>query len=201
MDELKNKSNEYINDEIEDNYLSELDDNLIELNELEDITFLKKTKIDNINLKIYNIYFYLNIKKDNTFVYPIQSDFFNVNNQHVYELIKNAVKKINNEKIIITDNDTSYIVSLKDIEDDQNIDFYIKNYELRPCKKKNFMPKNDCPSYSSSSLLKNIENENISFIPKQKLSIMLLEKLETDEKENNDKYQIKEEDELFGYIY
>ena len=93
MDELKNKSNEYVNDEIEDNYLSELDDNLIELNELEDIIFLKKTKINNIKLKRYNIYFYLNIKKDNTFVYPIQTDFFNVNNQHVYELIKNAVKK------------------------------------------------------------------------------------------------------------
>jgi hypothetical protein len=38
------------------------------------------------------------------------------------------------------------------------------------------MPKNDCPSYSSYSLLKNIERENISFISKLPLNIMIREK-------------------------
>ena len=90
-------------------------------------------------------------------------------------MIKNIVKQINNKNIIINFNSKDYIVSLKDIEDDDD-DFYIKNYELKPCKKKNFMPKNDCPSYSSYSLLKNIEKENISFISKLPLNIMIREK-------------------------
>jgi len=38
------------------------------------------------------------------------------------------------------------------------------------------MPKSDCPSYSSSSLLKNIEKENISFVSKLPLNIMVREK-------------------------
>lgn len=45
------------------------------------------------------------------------------------------------------------------------------------------MPKNDSPSYSSYSLLNNIENENISFILKNPLNIMLREKYEINEEE------------------
>ena len=196
MEELKNKSKENGKEEIEENNISESDDEMVDLIEFDHSKFLKNEDKDNIILKRYNIYFFLNLSKDNTFIFPIESDIFNVNNQHVYELIKNAVKNINNKKIIITYNTINYIVSLKDIEEEENMDFYTKNYELRPCKKKNFMPKNDCPSYSSSSLLKNLENKNISFISKRNLNIMLLEKLETYEEKNNQKYNIDDEDEF-----
>jgi len=155
----------------ESDYLSEFNDELKEL------------KIENISgdenenkVKNYNIYFYLNLNKENSFIFPIKSDFFKINKQYIYELIKNIVKKINNENINIKYNSKDYIISLKDIEDDDDIDFYIKNYELKPCKKKNFMPKSDCPSYSSYSLLKNIEKENISFVSKLPLNIMIREK-------------------------
>ena len=155
----------------ESDYLSEFNDKLKEL------------KIENISgdenenkVKNYNIYFYLNLNKENSFIFPIKSDFFKINKQYIYELIKNIVKKINNENIIIKYNSKDYIIFLKDIEDDDDIDFYIKNYELKPCKKKTFMPKSDSPSYSSSSLLKNIEKENISFVSKLPLNIMIREK-------------------------
>ena len=74
------------------------------------------------------------------------------------------------------------------------MDFYIKNYEIKPCKKKNFMPKTDCPSFSSSALLKNIEKENISFVSKNNLNIMLLEKFDSDEPSS--KYEIDDEEEF-----
>ena len=194
MEELKNKSKENGKEEIDENNISESDDEMVDLIEFDHSKFLKNEDKDNIILKRYNIYFFLNLSKDNTFIFPIESDIFNVNNQHVYELIKSAVKNINNKKIKIIYNNINYIVSLKDIEEEENMDFYTKNYELRPCKKKNFMPKNDCPSYSSSSLLKNLENKNISFISKRNLNIMLLEKLETYEEKNNQKYNINNED-------
>ena len=178
MEELENKSNEVIEEKIFE------DDDLIELKDEENE--LKKSNISNQNqkdfdkIKKYIIYFYLNLNK-NSFIFPIISDNFIINKQYVYELIKNIVKIINDNNITINFNNNNYIISLKDIEDDENIDFYIKNYELRPCKKKNFEPKKDCPSFSSSSLLKNIENEKISFISKNQLNIMLRAKYEKDQ--------------------
>ena len=155
----------------ESDYLSEFND------ELKELTVSNISGNENENkIKNYNIYFYLSLDKENSFVFPIKSEFFKIDKQYAYELIKNIVKKINNENINIKYNSKIYIISLKDIEDDDDIDFYIKNYELRPCKKKNFMPKSDCPSYSSSSLLKNIEKENISFVSKLSLNIMIREK-------------------------
>jgi len=175
MEELKNKSKKKQIQQImeESDYLSEFND------ELKELTFSNISGNENENenkIKNYNIYFYLSLDKENSFVFPIKSEFFKIDKQYAYELIKNIVKKINNENINIKYNSKIYIISLKDIEDDDDIDFYIKNYELRPCKKKNFMPKSDCPSYSSSSLLKNIEKENISFVSKLSLNIMIREK-------------------------
>jgi len=154
----------------ESDYLSEFNDELKELTNENISGDGNENKVKN-----YNIYFYLNLNKENSFIFPIKSDFFKINKQYIYELIKDIVKKINNENIIINYNSKDYIISLKDIEDDDDIDFYIKNYELKPCKKKNFMPKSDCPSYSSYSLLKNIEKENISFVSKLPLNIMIRE--------------------------
>ena len=168
MEELKKKSKGTYKINEENDYLYQFNDEL------------NKLTIENISenenkVKNYNIYFYLSLDKENSFIFPIKSEYFKINKQYTYELIKNIVKQINNKNIIINFNSKDYIVSLKDIEDDDN-DFYIKNYELKPCKKKNFMPKNDCPSYSSYSLLKNIEKENISFISKLPLNIMIREK-------------------------
>ena len=155
----------------ESDYLSEFNEELKEL-KIENISGNEnENKVNN-----FNIYFYLNLDKENSFIFPIKSEFFKINKQYTYELIKDIVKKINNENIIIKYNSKDYIISLKDIEDDDDFNFYIKNYELKPCKKKNFMPKSDCPSYSSSSLLKNIEKENISFVSKLPLNIMIREK-------------------------
>ena len=192
MEELKNKSKEKEFDGINGEFgFDELDD---ELNELEESKFVKNVQNDFNKLKKYNIYFFLNVNKENTFIFPIQTDYFNINELHVYELIKSVVKKINEQKITITINSIKYIVSLKDTEDEDNMDFYIKNYEIKPCKKKNFMPKTDCPSFSSSALLKNIEKENISFVSKNNLNIMLLEKF--DSYEPSSKYEIDDEEEF-----
>lgn len=92
-------------------------------------------------------------------------------------------------------NSTNYIVSLKDTEDEEDNDFYAKNYEIKPCKKKNHMPKFDSPSFSPSSLLKNIQNENLSFVCKKALNIMLIEKFE--ENEEGNKYYESDEDEEY----
>ena len=44
---------------------------------------LKESEKDLDLTKKFNIYFYLNINKDNTFIIPIQTDFFNLNKQYV----------------------------------------------------------------------------------------------------------------------
>ena len=68
-----------------------------------------------------------------------------------------------------------YIVSLKDndFEDEDNKDFYIKNYELKQCTKKTLKPKAHFPGYSPSSLLEDFINERISFVSKNDLNIKL----------------------------
>jgi len=182
MEELKNKMNGKEEEEsLQEDDLDELlDDELNELNELNELKYSNLVENQNNANKLnkYNIYFYLNINKDNIFIFPIQSDFFNVNEQYIHDLIKNIVKKINDKKFNIKYNSTDYIISLRDIDDDEdNMDFYTKNYELKACKKKNFFPKNDSPSYCPNSLLKNVENENISFISKNSLNIMLRENI------------------------
>jgi hypothetical protein len=187
MDELLNKLRENEQEEIyvESDDLSEFDDDELSISNYNKNSF--------IQFKQYNVYCYFNINKDISFIFPIKTDLFYINKQYIYELIKNVVKKINNENIVITYNSTKCIISLKDVEEDENLDFYIKNYEIKPCKKKNFMPKDDCPSYSSYSLLNNIENENISFILKSPLNIMLREKYEINGEENKSKYNIDDE--------
>ena len=174
MEKLKIYStNNFEKDTCEKNTSIEIYD---EEKEIKKSDFSNNIKIDNNYLKKYKIYFYFKLN-ENKFIFPIITDFFNVNTQYIYDLIKNIVKKINDKNIIINyNNNNNYIVSLRDIEDDENLDFYINNYEIKPSKKKKFIPKSDCPSFSSFSLLKNIENENISFISKNSLNIMLREK-------------------------
>ena len=142
MEVLKNRMKEKIEEKIfEDDDLIEFKDKAYEL---------RKSNVSNKNIKDFNIikkykiYFYLKLN-NNSYIFPIISDNFFINKQYVYELIKNIVKKINEKNITINFNNNNYIISLRDIEeDDANFEFYIKNYELKPCKKKNCTPKIDC---------------------------------------------------------
>lgn len=185
MDELKNKSED-------DDYFKELNEG----NEFDEFESEYDVNLKNVNLvknyennfTQYNTYFYFKLDKDKEFIFPIQSDIFNRSKQYIFELIKNIIKKINEKNIVINYNNIDYIVSLKDAED-EDIEFYEKNYELKPCKKKNFKPKDDCPSYSLNSLLENVDNKLISFISKNPLNIMLIEKLE-----ENNKYQFDDDE-------
>ena len=186
MDELKNKSedDEYFKDLNDGNEFDEFE------NELDCNS--KKLNLDKKNVDKYfkfNIYFYFKLDENNEYIFPIQSDIFNKSKQYVHELIKNIIKKINEKNIVINFNNVDYIVSLKDTED-EDVDFYIKNYELKPCKKKNFKPKDDCPSFSSNSLLENVDNKLISFISKNSLNVMIREKFE-----ENNKYQYDDDEE------
>lgn len=186
MDELKNKSED-------DEYFKELNDGN-EFDEFENELDCnsQKLNLDKKNVDKYfkfNIYFYFKLDENNEYIFPIQSDIFNKSKQYVHELIKNIIKKINEKNIVINFNNVDYIVSLKDTED-EDVDFYIKNYELKPCKKKNFKPKDDCPSFSSNSLLENVDNKLISFISKNSLNVMIREKFE-----ENNKYQYDDDEE------
>ena len=135
--------------------------------------------------------------KDNIFNFKIRTCFFDINNQYVYELIKNVVKIINDKKICVQINTINYVISLKDIEDEENMDFYMKIYELKLCSKKNYFPKDDLPCFSSSSLLNIIENDNISFISKNPLNIMLREKFENCEENNAQNYKLDDNYDIF----
>ena len=185
LDELKNKSED-------DDYFKELNDG----NEFDEFENEFDSNSKRLNLAKnnedkyakYNVYFYFKLDGNKEYIFQIQSDIFNKSKQYVHELIKNIIKKINEKNITINFNNVDYIVSLKDTED-EDVDFYIKNYQLKPCKKKNFKPKNDCPSFSSNSLLENFDNKLISFISKNSLNVMIREKIE-----ENNKYQYDDED-------
>ena len=186
MNKLKDNEDYFkgINEEKEyDEFEKELDSNSKDLN---------LDKKDENNFVKFDAYFYFKINEENEFIFPIQSDLFNIDEQYVHELIKNTVKKINEKNIIINYNDNKYLISLKVSEDESDIDFYVKNYEFKPCKKKNFMPKNDSPSYSPYSLLKNVDKKIFSFMSKSPLNIILIEKFD---EENKNIYQYDDEDE------
>ena len=74
--------------------------------------------------------------------------------------------------------DIDYSISLKDLEDDdeenEKLEFYNDNYEIKPFE---FWTKNNCLSYSSSSLLSEIKEENLTFVSKNTLNVMLVKKL------------------------
>ena len=105
----------------------------------------------------------------------------NLNNQYGYNLIENIIYKINNKSLVIKYNSKEYIISLKTSEN-YNKSFYIDNYELRYFRK-NSKPNYDLPAIYSSDLLKNIINEKLCLISKSNLFIMLLEKIEDNNKD------------------
>ena len=176
---------EIVSEEFEDELNETTKD--LQINEIKEVVFSK-----------FIVFFYFTIK-NRGFVFRIKSDLFNINKQYAYELIQNIVKKINEKNIIINCEKSKYIISLKDIDDyknNNNKDFYINNYELKQCNKKNFIPNPENQSFSSETLLKNINNKRISFIARNPLNIMLREKEETELEEGNNKYQNYFDDEI-----
>ena len=178
-------------------------DNLIkeELEEENDLVNINMDDSDNINdlnnkdnkdnncfnnIKQFEIYFFLKLSKDIEYVFPIQSDYLNIKENYGFDLIKNIIKKINEQNLIVENNFVKYIVSLKDndFEDEDNKDFYTKNYELKQCTKKTLKPKDNFPGYSPTSLLEYFINERISFVSKNDLNIMLTEKYNDYKKTN-----------------
>jgi hypothetical protein len=186
FEQLKYKEIEYDNNIIEET--EEGNSNNDSSDDFPENILLSKYNENNLNdYKQFEIYFYCVIN-GNEYIFPIKTDFLNVKKEYGYDLIKNIVKKINNKNLIVISNSIKYIISLKDIEDDDNNDFYINNYELRYYKKKNMIPKYDLPALSSYYLLEKISNEKISFISKNSLNIMITEKFE----DYNEQCPIKE---------
>ena len=146
--------------------------------------------------KKFTIYFYFILNKKKEFVFPIESDCFNINIQYGYELIENIINKINNESIIIDFNSKKYIIFLKDCKNEYlKKDFYTNNYELRLFKKSISKPKYDLPPFWPSASLDNFSNEHICLLCKNKLNIMLLEYFENNEEEKEKDEEEKNESE------
>ena len=154
------------------------DDYLSDFEEEENIQIVNNKYIKNeINLiKKFNVQFYFDFKENKKYVLPISIENFNVANFHIYDLIIYIVKKINNSNIIIKDNNIKYSVSLRDVEglEEENIDFYINNYEIKPF---DSLTKNDFRNFSPTDPLKSINEENISFFSKNPLNILLIKLL------------------------
>lgn len=171
MEELKNREEINITSD-EDEYLSDIEDenNIIkqEKNFIENSNKIKNVII----IKKYKVKFYFDFNKNKKITIPINTDNFNINESYGYDLIKNIIKKINSSNFIIKDDkNIKYTISLKDIDDDDNIDFYINNYEIKPFES---WKKKDNTNYCSKSLLKSFYDENISFYSKNPLNIMLM---------------------------
>ena len=150
----------------EDNYFSDLEEENVYTESAQSLNFKEINRI-----KKFNVYFYFDFNKNKKFVLPINIESFNIDDFYIYDLIKYIVKKINNSNFVVKDNNINYSVSLKDIDDEENIDFYINNYEIKPF---DFWSKKDCPIYSSKDSLKTIEEENISFFSKNPLNVLLM---------------------------
>ena len=145
--------------------------NFNDSNVLDEKTNLFESNFD--NFYIFNVYFYLKIneKTENTFM--IESDALNINTQCVFDLISNIVKKINSKKINVNDENEDFILSLKENE---NIDFYNDNYEIRPYDKISHTPKFDYPSFSPKLILDELIEKEICFVVKKCGNIKLSEK-------------------------
>ena len=165
---------------------------IIEENFYDDFNYEENTNIfykekDKVSdTKKFTVYFYLELNKNNYYIFPIESDLLDINTQYGYDLIENIINKINNKSIVVNNNSMQYIFSLKDCQNNNNKNFYMENYELRLCKK-NLKPNFELPPFYSSFLLKNIFNEKLSLICQNNLYIMLLEKTgdnHENEKEN-----------------
>lgn len=175
VEKLKKEKKEY-EDLINNELIEDLSDDEDDKDDQLSICGNNSTTLINVDIFIkFEVYFYIKLDNEGNIIIPIESDLLNINKQCVSDLIKNIVKTINNNSFTIKYNSSEYLISLKDCEySEDNEHFYINNYELRQCKKKNLMPKYDLPFFSPVSLLSTIVDEKISFISKNPLNIMLI---------------------------
>jgi hypothetical protein len=177
--EIKEYDKQFKEEIIEENFYDDFN-----YEENTNIFYKEKNKVN--DNKKFTVYFYLELNKNNYYIFPIESDLLNINTQYGYDLIENIINKINNKSIVVNNNSMQYIFSLKNCENNNNKNFYMENYELRLCKK-NLKPNFELPPFFSSILLKNILNEKLSLICHNNLYIMLLEKEGDDHENENEK--------------
>ena len=161
MEELKNKKKitSELNDDIStDEYDIECDENSRET----------KQSVNSVNLyenifSKFDIEFLFKFNKKE-FIISIESDVFNLNENKVEDLIKNAIKKINEKKFSFKENKNTYIISLKDCEEDTDKEFYKDNYEIT---------KNYSINYPYELLLNEIKDTKLNLNCKNSLNFMI----------------------------
>ena len=161
MEELKNKKKitSELNDDIStDEYDIECDENSRET----------KQSVNSVNLyenifSKFDIEFLFKFNKKE-FIISFESDVFNLNENKVEDLIKNAIKKINEKNFSFKENKNTYIISLKDCEEDTDKEFYKDNYEIT---------KNYSINYPYELLLNEIKDTKLNLNCKNSLNFMI----------------------------
>ena len=132
------------------------------------------------NISKFRIYFFFKLNEKKEYIFPIESDTFDLDNQNVSDLIQNIIKKINDKKITINYNLKEFILLLNVSEKNIFID-----YELRPCDPITHAPNNDDEPYSAKNKLNVIDAQEISFVSKNPINIIWNEILSGEEKRND----------------
>ena len=161
MEELKNKkklASEFDDDISTDEYDIECGENSRQ----------SKQSVNSIN-SCENIFSKFDIKfpfkfNKKEYIISTESDVFNLNENRVEDLIKNVIKKINEKNITFKENKDTYIISLKDCEEDTDKEFYKDNYEII---------ENYSTNYPHEVLLNEIKDSKINLNCKNSLNIMI----------------------------
>ena len=119
------------------------------------------------NISKFRIYFFFKLNEKKEFIFPIESDSFDLDNQNVSDLILNIIKKINDKKITINYNLKECVLLLNVSEKNIYID-----YELRPCNPITHAPNNDDEPYLAKNKLNVIEAQEISFVLKNPINFI-----------------------------
>ena len=171
LEEMKFRE-EIMEDTDENDYLSDLEEEIFNFEGYKKIEGNNNINYKSNEIKKFNVCFYFDLNKNKKYSFNFNTDELNSDEYHIYNLIKYIVKKINDSNIVIKDNNDNYSVSLKDI-DEENIDFYINNYEIKPFE---FWKKKDCQSFSPKEMIKSINEEKIIFFSKNPLNVFLMKK-------------------------
>ena len=160
MEELKNKKN--IQSELDDISTDECDV------DFEENSIQNKQSVNSINQN-ENIFgkFEINFPfkfNQKEFIISIESDLLELNKNTTEDLIKNIIKKINGKNIFFRENKYTYIISLKDCEEEMDKEFYKDNYELI---------QNSCIKYPYETLLNEIKDNKFNLSCKNSLNIMI----------------------------
>ena len=160
MEELKNKRN--MQSELDDISTDECDV------DFEENSIQNKQSVNSINQNenIFgkfeiNFPFKFNQKES---IISIESDLLELNKNTTEDLIKNIIKKINGKNIFFRENKYTYIISLKDCEEEMDKEFYKDNYELI---------QNSYIKYPYESLLNEIKDNKFNLSCKNSLNIMI----------------------------